>query len=74
MSPKLVAHGRVVRIGRASAPHLPGEAQGVAVKFDRQPEIVLEDHDIASAMVLMERSSSKTTFSHSSERISASAK
>lgn len=71
---KLVAQGQVVRVDRVSAPHLPGEEHRVAVRFDHRPEIVLEDNDIASAMVLMERSSSKTTFSHPSERISASAK
>ncbi len=77
-SPKLVAQGNVLRVGPASASHLPGEMQGVAVKFDRQPEIVLEDHDIASLMLLTRRLPARSYFSHSARRTfaktSASAK
>ncbi len=72
-SPKLVAQGRVLRVGRASASHLPGETHGVAVKFDRQPEIALEDHDIASLTLLPERLPAKSLFSHSAKRTSATA-
>ena len=70
-SPKLVAQGNVLRVRLASELHLPGEMQGVAVKFDRQPEIVLEDHDIASLMLLTGRLPARSFFSQSAKRTSA---
>lgn len=72
-SPKLVARGQVLRVRRVSAPQLPGAMQGVAIKFDRQPEIALEDHDTASLMLLIGRLPKKTFFSRSARRASISA-
>lgn len=50
--PKLVASGKVIRVETAPSDALRGRVYGIAVKFDREPEVVFERNGVASIIRL----------------------
>lgn len=50
--PKLVASGKVIRVENAPSDALHGRVYGIAVKFDKEPEVVFERYGVASIIRL----------------------
>jgi Tfp pilus assembly protein PilZ len=72
--PKLAVTGKVLRIEKAPEAPTRSEMCGVAIEFDKEPEVVLEEHDIASIILLLSHLPSRAPIHHIRKRASGSEK